>query len=1471
MTRVMRGEYDSIRLEPPGPEGKGVEFWLRRGELREYHQAKRQGARRGSWTLNELNNRGVLQAFWSHLADVNVTCVFISIQDAAELRGLSERARNAANAQELEREFAKGEWGSRLAQLREYWTGCSFDEFLSRLSRVRVDPIGEDHLRRLADLELAPLVDANAGAASDVLFAYAFESVHHVLDAYKISDRLKDRGIGRPLWAEPETLHTAVDAVNERYLAFLDRELIRGELIQRDECTPVLAALQEGSAKRGVIVTGRAGSGKSAVLLQVIRNLQKRDVPVLAFRVDRLQPTQRPDEAGKQIGLSESPVTTLAALANGRPCVLVLDQLDAVSLMSGRNSSFFDCFDEMVCQALTVPAMHLLIACRHFDWENDHRLRRLGGRADTFETVEVGHLSNNTVRQVAKAIDINDVQLSEHQLRLLSVPAHLKLLTDAAGQNTKSTLTFQTSNDLYDLFWQQKQLVMQQRLGRPVAWAAVIDLLCDYMNQHQVLSAPEALLDAHAPDVKAMLSEHVLVQDGASISFFHEGFFDYAFARRFAADGRDLVGLLRSGEQHLFRRAQVRQILLYEREIDRPRYHKNLETLLVSADIRFHIKQVVFALLKQFVDPAEAEWRVLEALLQNASYPHSGEIWFAIRTPAWFRLLDSLGVVATWLRQGKSDTVDRAVRLLYGVQRDAADRVAELVEPYIGTSEKWRERHRRLIQWADLGVSRRFFDLFLRLINNGDLDDMGRFRENDFLGLFYNLPERHADWACDAIGHHLQRRLKIALDAGETNPFTDEGGLGHSQLSDRILIGSAQRAPRTFIEQVLPFILRVIDLNALREGEQPWQDSIWRWRRRDGGHGVNDHLLRATEEALRKLAREDPEEFSSVAAPLRKSEYETVQFLLIRAYAANGEKFADEAIDYLCEPERRLSYGSKHATCELIEAATPFCSSERLVRLETMLLGYFTEWEQTIDGLQSRGCTQFDLLLAIDEKRRSTSVRGRIEEWRRKFRVASLPEPPRSGAYTVGSPISGSAVEKMTDDQWLGAIARYSKGHERELRDGRRVGGAHELSQTLEAQVRKEPMRFARLVLLFPDETSDEYFHVVLRGLDAGLAEEEAIFAACQRCHRLPERPAGSTYCHLVEHLPDSPWPDDLLDAIAWYATQDPDPRRERWRKEASSENGHDGSDIYTAGINCVRGAAAGAVGALLSARAERIPRFLPTLRRMVRDPSIAVRSCVVNAVFPLLVNDRDVALELFLELCDTEDVLLQTHYVEMFMRYTTATHFPQLRAILERMLRSDEPGVAQAGARQACIASLDVEEAADLAEQCVAGSEQLRVGAAEVFARNLGSARFQSVCETRLAQLFKDPSEAVRAAAAECFHELENDALGQVPALVQKFEQSPAFVAHHEGLIRALEHTTARLPDATFAVCRRFIEIVGDAAGDIRTRASFDASRVSKLLIRTYHQETDEDLRSRCLDLIDQLLAVGTDGLHRELAEFER
>ena len=56
---IMDEKASSIRLEPPGPEEQGFEFWVTKQGVREYHQVKRQHPS-GHWTLHTLAQEGLL-------------------------------------------------------------------------------------------------------------------------------------------------------------------------------------------------------------------------------------------------------------------------------------------------------------------------------------------------------------------------------------------------------------------------------------------------------------------------------------------------------------------------------------------------------------------------------------------------------------------------------------------------------------------------------------------------------------------------------------------------------------------------------------------------------------------------------------------------------------------------------------------------------------------------------------------------------------------------------------------------------------------------------------------------------------------------------------------------------------------------------------------------------------------------------------------------------------------------------------------------------------------------------------------------------------------------------------------------------------------------------------------------------------------------------------------------------------------
>lgn len=1495
MVDVMDEKADSISLEPPGIDG--IEFFIRRNGKLEYHQVKRQKSGLGHWTLSALENQQVkvLSNFWQHLTtNPDVSCFFVSTQDADELQRLAMDARDAASWTEFEQKYFNKTLSDHFDKLINKWGNCSRTDAYQALKRVEVETVGEQFLVNTVDNRLAALVEGDSKTVRIELAELALNRIRNELTAHDIWHYLlEERGYRRREWGKDPHVLAAVDRVNDHYLSRLHKEAIAGKVIPRDEVDIIVNKLTSSDHKRGVLVAGEAGVGKSGVILQAVEALREKGIPLIAFRVDRLDPTDSPDQIGKQLeNLPGSPAHVLANIAQGRDCVLIIDQLDDVSTASGRNPQFFECIDRIIDQVKAYPQMRLLLACRKFDLDYDCRLKRLTGENGIAETVIISRLSHEKVREMVAELGLDSSLLNNKQLELLSIPLHLRLLAEVAEVSKANVLNFRTAKELYDKFWDEKKNVIHGRFGASEHWTDVIYTLCDYMSKNQGLSAPKERVDKYGKTAEWLASEHVLILEGGQYSFFHEGFFDYAFARRFAGEDEELLEFLGNIEQqHLFRRAQVRQILVYERDADRDRYLADIQALLTSSSIRFHIKKVVFALLAALDDPTQEEWEIIAPLMGDESEPITQQVWGTLRSPVrWFQLLDSLGLIEKWIRNENDERIEQTIRLLSIMKRHIPERVAELVEPFIGVSEAWHNRLKNLIQGAELVSERRFFDFFLRLIREGILDDPREIIDftDDFWMRIDSLPKHRPEWACEAIGCYFNRYLDLSIAAGQPNLFDrSSSALPYSNFSEEILIVSARNAPKSFIEHLLPFMLRVMEVTSQQENNPPWLDSVWDYRPYGKGYHIHNTLLSGMEQAISNLAANHPEDFSILAEQhLRNSNFETIQFLLIRAYTANGEKFADEAIDYLCEQTARLrtgySAGSGNinaapywATRLLIEATTPHCTEEKLLQLQAIIFDYYTDYEKNYIGRKFRGYPQLVLLDAIAASRRTDAINHRLQEWKRKFtniellKPLGIIEPPKSSkAWLVGSPIPKKAAEKMTDEQWLKAIARYDYNDVRSgfQRTGQIIGEANELSRLLESQVKQEPVRFAKLICQFPDNANSFYFDAVLRGLAEVELDVETAFMVCQRCHQLPNYPCGRCISWLMGKLPDLAWSEEAFDIVTWYALNDSNPEQET----SNGQVYYDG-DILNVGINSTRGSAVSAIAQLILAYKNRASYFREHLQKIVQDSSIAVRSCAVEALTAMLNYDRDLAVSLFQRLCDTEDALLGTQTVEYFLFYALQTHFEVLASIVERMIMCELPEVVKIGTRQACVASLNIEEARWLAELCLSGTETHRIAAAEIFVTNFRIAHFRKFCEDTLIRLFQDASEQVRSQAARCFLHFEGDELGDYISLVEAFVDSRAFYNDDYNLIHALEKTTAKLPnEVTYRVCDRFLEGLRSDDADVRERGSIKADEVSQLLLQLYSQK-DPNLKLRCLDLIDFMTQMEVYKLAEVLTQYDR
>ena len=793
----------------------------------------------------------------------------------------------------------------------------------------------------------------------------------------------------------------------------------------------------------------------------------------------------------------------------------------------------------------------------------------------------------------------------------------------------------------------------------------VIETLCNEMTFAQHLSVPREKLDAIQPDyLDSMASEGVLTFDGRHYGFGHESFFDYCFARMFINRPESLVSFLKESEQHLFRRAgQVRQVLAYLRDGDRARYVQELGALLSDEGIRTHIKDLAFALLAEVAEPTEEEWKIrekwtapaLKAIEQGTPNPDKlSEIaWQRFFTASsWFAITDQHELIENWLASGNDRLADIAVNYLRIHQRHSPDRVAALVEPYADRGGKWTPRLWVVMEWADRHTSRRFFDLFLRLVDHGTFDQArGRIMLNR-ISMYIDLVENRPGWVPEILGHQLRRRFSVIRNAGED--------LSGSRLFDydnspaEIFNKSAERDPGAFVEHVLPVVLDISDSVLFSDMEPPKRDAVWQSLHLRTEHPRGEEAcLTALVRALSELATDAVADLRDVISDLRRRDTRIANHLLLALYRGGTARYADEAVSLLCDKPWRFECGfpdnPNWCAMELIGAVTPHCTAENRERLEAVVNCHLSPWERTRDGFRQAGRTRFNLLSAIPVGLRSTHANRHFGELERKFGEPE-DEPREITGGWVESPIEEDAIEKMTDDQWLGAVEKYRSEDRREFSGDEVRGGALQLARVLEARVKEEPERFARLSLRFPADTNPVYLKLTLTALVSAEIASGLKLQVCRKAFAESCGECGGSIADVLGNIED-PLPDDAVEILHWLATEHEDPAREAWQVDLGGGQTYYRGDIHMNGINTTRGRAAGAIRDLIHINAAYIDQFRSTLDRMILDQSPAVLSCVAGTLRAVVFHDHALGMSLFQRMNLSEDRLLATEHVRQFIR----------------------------------------------------------------------------------------------------------------------------------------------------------------------------------------------------------------------------
>lgn len=1466
---VLSGEADSLVVESFGEEARGVEFrkMLPDGSS-EFHSAKRQSTG-NVWSFADLSRGGVLAAMATHLRrDPHAVAVFVSGTTANALNELTERAGRSQSIAAFEEHLTTTP--AIRSDFEHHWLPFfpgDRQAAFEALKRFRVDGGPEHRLIRVVEQRIRLTFYRADGGALDatelrlLLGEMLSRWFGQPITAQAIRDWIAQHGYAERDWARDRRSSERIEALVTQYLRHVEAELIAGGQIERSEAKEAFDVLHSGEKHR-VVLLGNAGLGKSCVAAQVVHLFHSAGVPCLPVRLDVQSQALTAKQLGEHFDLRESPVVVLAGLANGREAVLVLDQLDALSFASGRNQRLWDAFEQLLFESRQYPNMRILLTCREFDAQHDQRLRGILAEDERTLTMRLQPLELEKVRRIIAEAGVDPTTLPPRALQILQTPLHLSLYLQG---DPRDHPPFASVQDLLGRYWEHKR-----REASGVRWYEIINRLSGWLSTEQTLSAPVFVLDEFATDADRLCTLHVLVRDGAQYRFFHESFFDYCWARIFVTEGRRLLELLTGSEQHLFRRAQVRQVLVYERGTTAfDRYLRDLGDVLLENRIRFHLKRLALDWLRTLDEPHSDEWELLQRIPSSSALgqlvprmPH--------RSVPWFDLLLVLGQWDRWLDSADPDETANAIFMLSmdQVMQARSRQVAALLAPTEARPRPWKPIFSRVFRFGEVHHSPEMFDLFIWAIRAGHLHDA----DPHLWHSFTEMAKARPDLAIELIGTLLETGLNCAAQ-GEGPP------LDHFPAEFCSTVASHE--PATFVRRVVAVVARGLTSDEAGGFHRSWRTN---WRL----HDFESAFHAAFEDALVQLAREQPALLLDLMKPLEELREEDAASIVLSAWAENGTYFCDRGVDYLLgDPDRlNVGYASWSAgngraaiTRAAVGAFSPHCSDDHYRLLEAAILQFSTPYERK--DPKGSGYIALLLLHCLPASRISAVARQRYRELSDKFPWEKFEKPSVGGeVIEVGPPIPKEKITHITDDGWIGAMRKYTSERNGSASDFSR-GGIHQLASELRAVAQAERTRFAKLALRMPDDLSAEYFDAILSGIatepkETGNPEASdaldvpTIESVIVRVHALPGKPCAKTICHAIKVLADRSASEDLVAIVAHYATADPDPEKETWREESGGYKSWGGLP-HSQGINTARGCAAEAIAALLFAGRAFASPLEGAALSVIHDRSVAVRSCAVDIVIAMLRFDRARAVQLFLELCDGADEVLSSPGVDRFLHYACFDHYRELRPLMQRMLTMEMKEARASAARQIAVASFNESLAHDDLNGALAQDAMCRQAVAGVFAHNLGQARVADRCREFLPALFDDEAKEVRAAAADCFGNLSVDQVPLEETLMRRFINSAACGENAHELIAPLENAVTVLPDIVCLLPERLIE---EQLADKRLKpieSRYWTHRLPSLITRLYGQTLNNAVKTRCLDIIDAMLELGFSEIDDALDKVER
>ena len=1476
LLRVIEEEIYSVTIEPTGDDEKGIDlFIVNKDGTKEGQQCKGRNINKDNWTIGALKKYNIFDNWKFQLDRDNNNHVsivspisFILLEDVINLAHTSSgEAKDFYENQVLKANDEMQDFYKKYCQEMKLDIKEEVDliKSLDYLNRTSYYQIPDANLKNLILKDIKYLFSDTAEKVYNVLLDYIINNDvwGKAIDFVTIKRYLDEKGIKLSNLAYNQTILPRIEVLNEEFNSFF--RPINNEMISRDEYKKCEEIINRGES---VIISGKAGYGKSGIVQLIAENCKNNEIPYIAIKLDKRIPEENTEEWGKKLGLPDSISYCIDSISKEKRAVIILDQLDALRWTQANSIDALFVCKQLIEEIERINLkrenkISIILVCRSYDLKYDNNIKSImNDKEHKWNKIEVEKFSEGIVKNiVGEHYKNNSKKLND----LLQIPSNLYIWCHLDKSKVYDNCF--TTNKLIEEWWNQLLDKSSDVSIDSVLIKNCKNEIVKKMFNTSRINIMRKILNVDENALKYLSSNGFLFIENQNVSFTHQRIYDYFIEIEMLnmyQENKSMEEIIGNIEQQTpSRRYQIQMFLEDLHEINAKDFIKMGKELLLSDKVRFYIKYVFLEVLGQIEEiDSEIEGFILEFLNDDVYGKHiiNNVIQYNVQ---YIKILLKNGILDKWMQNDSS--IELCISILRSVQNKYDSEIAQFIGNHLFKNE---ETDKKIYRCFSFDVSTEIDEIFeLRMKIYEKYPELSE-DYIDFKSLFKANEMRAIKLIKFWIEYNISNKNKRLYRYEEE--LVDEE-------SDIIIKNDEE-----IINMLLPYIPVEID------------EYFGKWTGRyKYSIGIERAAINIIKKANNNLIKKQPEKFWNIYEKYMGKGYPLFNEFILEGFENLPEQYSDKIIEYFCDNfeknifEQTSGNNDKLLTTKkVLMKHSKTCSIENYRKLESII--YYYNQKNSIELYKDVrayklnytcrkmpwdwwGNLQVELLAYLCKDRMNKKTKELMMVLNRKFDNGSNYFHYSDGhSGSVWSPVSG---KKLSDKQWL-KILSNSKIKKKEGYNWKEVEGGfiesslREFSVSFSSATSNEPNRMIDLVLNNKGIIIDDYIDALYNGIHMGEKLDEVpnekieVLLKEFPCDNASYR--ANSFCWIIEKKKDTNWSKYTLEIIKNIAINHRDP--ELGKPNVTNEKDTEIKTIEmlkSNSLNCTRGAAARTISHLLYNRNELLEDFKETIIKMTNDENPVVKFASLSCLYTAYYIDKEWASPMIINLFEQDERFLSFWESRRLLFDMYKNNKEKILEIIKKLYYSEDKELKEIGSLAVAEMYIVYNEYADIVNNVTDMDkiqEEQIVRILEIYFNTL---EHNEKCKDLILKLNNNNCD-LESFISRIFYEKEIELERDKEFLIEIIKSNSGRRSLH-ALVKYLEENALSVldfSDIILEVSKSFVD-----HEENQENIYFYGDELSKLVVELY-DETEgkdekemKDIANECLDIWDKMFErqIGT------------